>query len=58
MRIARMALVDKIDPRAIAKTLLVKPRLVRDIIAAKSHHKLWVEAIAELGRSGLLGEDS
>lgn len=58
LRIARMALIEKMTPRAIAKQLLIEPRLVHNIIQAKSHHGLWIDAIAELGRSGLLGQDS
>lgn len=52
--IARKILIDKMDVRSVAKELRLKPRQVADIKSAKSHKEHWVNAIAELAKSGLL----
>ena len=55
LTIARKALVDKLPCRSIAKEMRLKPRLVSDIVAAKSHRDYWIDAIATLAKEGALG---
>lgn len=53
-QVAKMLLIDKIEPRAVAKELRLSPRMVLDLRDAKSHRAHWVDAIAELAKAGLL----
>lgn len=54
LNIAQRVLVDKIACRTVAKDMNIRPRLVTDIVAAKSHKSMWIDAIAELAKQGKL----
>lgn len=53
-RIARLSIVDKRTPLHICNELNVKYDDVLRIIEAKKQHNLWLDAIAALGREGLI----
>jgi hypothetical protein len=55
-RIARMYIVDKEVPLAISKELDISYTSVRKVIEAKKQHSLWLDAIAALGREGLIDD--
>jgi hypothetical protein len=53
-RIARMRIVDENTPLDISIKLKIKYIYVQRIIDAKKQHNLWLDAIATLGREGLI----
>ena len=53
-RIALMSIVEKKQPREIARTLGVRYRPVMDVISARRQNSVWIDAIAALGREGLI----
>lgn len=52
--IAEKYIVKKMGVREIAKSMFIRPKLVLDITLAKTHHDYWINAIADLGRKGLI----
>jgi hypothetical protein len=52
--IAVMFIIEKKDVRSIAKSLLIKPKTVNDVVNARSHNDYWIDAIADLGRKGMI----
>jgi len=53
-QVAVMLLVDKKSIRETAKTVRLTVSQVNNIRRAQSHHSMWIEAIADLGRKGLI----
>jgi len=53
-RIAEMRLVDKMTPADITRSLNVPYSVVIGIIEARKQNSDWVDAIADLGRKGLI----
>ena len=53
-RIAKMYIVSKETPLEISKTLDINYSVVIRIIEAKKQNHMWLDAIASLGRKGLI----
>ena len=53
-QIAVMYLVEKKTPMSIAQTLDLKYKDVTNIIEARRQTNMWIDAIADLGRKGLI----
>ena len=52
--IAQRVLIDKVRCHVVAKEMLIKPRIVTDVVSTKTHKTMWIDAIAKLGREGKL----
>lgn len=53
-RIAHLLLVDKLPHTLVAKEIGISPSRVLAIREAKSQVDMWIDAIADLGRKGLI----
>jgi hypothetical protein len=55
-RIAKMYIVEKLTPLAICKDLDLNYNSVKLVISARKQQSDWLDAIASLGREGLIDE--
>ncbi len=53
-RIARMHIVDDKSIHFISMELNIQYGIVRKIVETRQQHNIWIDAIAALGREGLI----